>query len=66
MWKKFQSYRIASCQIRGLDGGGNVDYDFIQCDAVYVRKNVPRNFSDPVSNCTSSYSKRQTFQLEVV
>jgi len=44
-------------------GGGNEDHDFIQCDAVYVRKNVLRNFSDPVSKCTSSFSRRQTFQL---
>ena len=64
-WKTFLSYRIDSCQICGLDSGGNVDHDFIQCDTVYVRKNVLLNFSDPVSNCTSSYSKGQIFQLQV-
>jgi hypothetical protein len=64
-WKKLLSHRIDSCQICGLDGGGNVDHDFIQCDAVSLRKNVFWNFSDPVPSCTSSYSKGRTFQLEV-
>jgi len=63
-WKMFLSYRIDSCQICSLDSGGNLLHDFIQCDAVYVRKNVLLNFSDPVSNCTSSYSKGQSFQLQ--